>query len=94
MSLNTTQIRRIVVKARKYRVNRLPDTIVYSDRVLDSLRVVQNLIGNILDKRITTIVMEQNGYLQEAQDLNGMSNSQYQSFLETYFSEQSGRLPI
>ena len=95
MSLSAIEITRIVRKTRKYRV-KLPDTIVYSDRILDSLQVVQNLISNrnLLDKRFTTIVMEQNGYLQEAKDLNDMSNSQYQSFLETHFSKRSGRLPV
>ena len=93
MSLSAIEITRIVRKTRKYRV-KLPDTIVYSDRILDSLQVVQNLIGNLLDKRFTTIVMEQNGYLQEAQDLKHMSNSQYQAFLERYFSKRSGRLPV
>lgn len=94
MSLNTKQIRRIVVKARKYRVTNLPDTIIYSDGVLDGLGVVQNLIGSILNKKVTTIAMEQNGFLKEAQELNRMTNSQYLSFLETYFSKRSGRLPV
>ena len=93
-NLSAVEIKKIVRKARKYPVIGLPDPIISSDRLINGLRFVQNLSCNLLDQKATVSAMRCNGYPREARDLSSMSNSKYQSFLETQFSKQSKRVPV
>ena len=93
-NLSTADIEVIVRKARRYPVVELPESIIFSERLIKGLRFVQGLSCNLLDQKATVSAMRCNGYPREARDLSSMSNSKYQSFLETQFSKQSRRVPV
>ncbi|KST63528.1 hypothetical protein [Mastigocoleus testarum] len=93
-NLSAVEIKKIVRKARMYPVVELPESIIFSERLIKGLRFVQSLSCNLLDQKATVSAMRCNGYPREARDLSSMSNSKYQSFLETQFSKQSRRVPV
>lgn len=92
--LTSVEIKAIVRKARAYGVPNLPEEIICSDRLINGLRFVQSLDCNLLDQKATVSAMRCSGYPMEARDLSFMSNSKYQSFLETQFSKQLRRVPV
>ena len=93
-NLSAVEIKEIVRKARRRGVADLSESIICSDRLINGLLFVKSLSCNLLDQKATVSAMRCNGYPREAHDLGCMSNSRYQSFLETQFSKQSKKVPV
>ena len=93
-NLSAVEIKKIVRKARMYPVVELPESIIFSERLIKGLRFVQGLGCNLLNQEATVLAMRENRYSPEARNLSGMSNSQYKIFLETQFSKESRRVPV